>query len=368
MGYKTTEKPAVMVTGCAGFIGSHMVDRLLTRGYNVVGVDCFSIHGSDEHNLDKARQYSEFDFALYPFDICDTTSIRSLCHKYGVKWILNFAAETHVDRSIIDARPFIHSNVEGVTSLLEVCRETREKGTKLLHISTDEVYGPWTEGLPGNARGFAEYENLNPQNPYSATKAAAEHMIQAYHNTYGVPYLMFRPCNNFGPRQDGEKLIPTIVQSILEPCPVPVYGDGKQVRDWMYVEDTVLAIEEMMWKITNTKDGQDCLNHTYNLTCKDEKENIEIVSAAIKHFGKGEIKNVEDRLGHDRKYCISDKKINDVLNMSQFYKRFEKNLLTTFKWHETKYLKDQKKKFYGHACNNSVSFQMNGLKISDANE
>ena len=343
----------ILVSGAAGFIGSHMVDLLLSKGHNVVGVDCYSIHGGcSPSNLDEATKNGEFRFVEYPFDICDTKSILSLCRKYKIEWILNFAAETHVDRSIVDVRPFIHSNIEGVASLLEVCRQQK---TKLFHISTDEVYGPWQDEQDqwGYPNGFREDAILNPQNPYSATKAAAEHMIKAYHNTYGVNYMMVRPANNFGPRQDKEKLIPTIVQSILNHNPIPVYGDGLQVRDWLYVGSTVKMIEKLM----NDKEQ----NRTFNLTLKHERHNIDIVKFAIETFGKGEIEFVEDRPGHDKKYCIDG--TNTPVTDDIIGKGFILEMKETFEWYAERYLEEQKR-FWGDS--RGVSYTIDGITIKDA--
>ena len=193
----------LLITGCAGFIGSHAVDHFLDVGHNVVGVDCFTYAASLD-NLKSAL--ADKNFTLYETDICDTNKIIEYCADHKIDWIVNFAAETHVDNSIESCEKFIHSNIVGVQSLLECCREL---GIKLFHISTDEVYGSIKSG------SFSENDKLNPKNPYSATKAAAEHLVQSYENTYGVEFIIVRPSNNFGPRQNKEKFIPTILTSLV---------------------------------------------------------------------------------------------------------------------------------------------------------
>lgn len=285
-------KNNIMLTGCAGFIGSHAADHFLSAGYFVVGVDSLTYAG-DLKNLDYAFQHENFGF--FKIDICDTIEIASLCEKWNIDWIVNFAAETHVDNSIKSCEKFIHSNVNGVQSLLEVCRQT---GTKLFHVSTDEVYGSIKTG------SFNEDFKLNPKNPYSATKAAAEHLITAYNNTYGVDFLMVRPSNNFGPRQHREKFIPTILKSLLNGKKIPVYGDGLNVRDWLYVKDNVAAIRFIL---ENSK-----LNETFNVTLNDERSNIETVKIILDNLQKDFKENIEfvpDRPGHDFRYSIDNSKL-----------------------------------------------------------
>ena len=176
----------VVVTGCAGFIGSHVTERLVRCGYNVIGIDKMT-YASNPKNMSSFIDNIEF----FEIDICELKKIQEIVSDKKIDWIINFAAESHVDNSIIDCDRFIHSNIVGVKSLLEVCRET---GVKFMQISTDEVYGS------ADQTSFSESDTLNPQNPYSATKAAAEHFVKAYHNTHGVDYKMVRMSNNFGPR------------------------------------------------------------------------------------------------------------------------------------------------------------------------
>jgi len=287
----------VIVTGCAGFIGSHTTEELLSRGYDVIGIDCMTYAGSVQ-NMENFIQ----DIDFYEIDINWTERIRDLVQEENVEWIINFAAETHVDNSITSVEPFIHSNVNGVASLLEVCRAT---GCKLLHISTDEVYGSTTEG------SFVETDNFSPRNPYSATKAAAEHLVTSFHNTYGTEYKMTRMSNNFGPRQHQEKFIPTILRSIKQGKKIPVYGDGKNIRDWFYVKDCAKCVVDVL------ESGE--MNEVYNLTLQNELENVEIVSIILGHLGlefQDVVEFVEDRLGHDFRYSIDNTKFLQISSVT----------------------------------------------------
>ena len=289
----------IMVTGCAGFIGSHMTDLILEAGHKVVGIDCCTYAGNLK-NI--SHHYDNPDFKICNIDIANTDSISEICENIKIDWIINFAAETHVDNSIKSCDRFIHSNIIGVKSLLEVCRK---HNIGLLHISTDEVYGSTNKG------SFVESDKLNPKNPYSATKAAAEHMITAYANTYGVVYRMVRMSNNFGPRQHSEKLIPTIISSLGIGKKIPVYGDGKNVRDWLYVKDCVKYINDVM---LYGSDGE-----TYNITCSNEKQNLEVINMICNVLGVNSIDHIEfvpDRLGHDFRYSIDGSKIQRISNIN----------------------------------------------------
>tara|TARA_R110000744_G_scaffold13677_6_gene39579 strand:- start:7572 stop:8486 length:915 start_codon:yes stop_codon:yes gene_type:complete len=287
----------VIVTGCAGFIGSHTTEELLSRGYNVVGVDSLTYAAS----LENMKSFiNNIDF--YELDINDTEEIRTLVQDNNIEWIINFAAETHVDNSIISVDPFIHSNISGVSSLLEVCRKT---GCKFLQISTDEVYGSTADG------SFIETDNFNPRNPYSATKTAAEHLVTSFHNTHGVEYKMTRMSNNFGPRQHQEKFIPTILRSIKNGKKIPIYGDGKNIRDWFYVKDCSRCVVDVL------ENGK--VNEVYNLTLQNELENIEVVNLILEHYNlnmSDHIEFVDDRLGHDFRYSINNEKFLSLTNIT----------------------------------------------------
>ncbi len=281
-----------LITGCAGFIGSHTADVFHNNGHNVIGVDKLTYAGK---NLPTYLT----NHKNWILDICETTSIRDVCRHNNVDCIINFAAESHVDNSIKGSNAFINSNVQGVKSLLEVCKQL---DIPFIHISTDEVYGPIREG------SFDENSKLNPQNYYSATKAAAEHLVAAYHNTFDVQYLMVRMGNNYGPRQHQEKFIPTILNSLHNSKKIPLYGDGKNIRDWIYVKDSARII----YNLVQTSPP----NQTYNLSFKDERENIEVIKIILGQLNlpfDDHVSFVEDRLGHDIRYSISnDKMLNFV--------------------------------------------------------
>ena len=256
---------SILITGCAGFIGSHAVDLFLQKKYNIIGVDCMT-YAARMSNLDRSIKNENFKF--YEKDICNTDFITSLCSDNLIEWIINFAAETHVDNSIKSSDRFIHSNISGVKSLLETCRKT---SAKIFQISTDEVYGSIASG------SFKETSRLNPKNPYAATKAAAEHLVTSYSNTHDIDYKMVRMSNNFGPRQHSEKFIPTIINSISSGKKIPIYGDGKNVRDWFYVRDCVKMVARVL------EFGHNC--QAYNLTHNHEITNLEIVKKICDEMG-----------------------------------------------------------------------------------
>tara|TARA_R110000824_G_scaffold32871_2_gene105932 strand:- start:1201 stop:2136 length:936 start_codon:yes stop_codon:yes gene_type:complete len=284
----------VLITGCAGFIGSHTADLFVEMGHSVIGVDCLTYAGS----LCNVHRSVE----LFTTDICNTAEILEICHEFNIDHIVNFAAESHVDNSILGHDSFIHSNVQGVKSLLEVCKS---KDIPLIHISTDEVYGPIRKG------SFDENSKLNPQNHYSATKAAAEHLISAYHNTFDVQYLMVRMGNNYGPRQHKEKFIPTILNSLKDSQKIPLYGNGKNIRDWIYVKDSARAIYSLATRSHP--------NQTYNLSFKDERENVEVVKVVLDELNlpfDDHVSFVEDRLGHDFRYSITNDKMMQFIDFN----------------------------------------------------
>ena len=283
----------VMVTGCAGFIGSHVTEEFLDAGYVVHGVECFTYAGSDD-NLIHANKHESF--SLMKANILSTHLMKSIIEENDIEWVINLAAETHVDNSIKDSEIFIETNVLGTKSLLDACLKT---GARLLHFSTDEVYGSAVDEC------FIETHKLDPRNPYSASKAAAEHMITSYANTYGVEYLMVRPSNNFGPRQHNEKFLPTIIRSIKSGKKIPVYGKGMQEREWMYVKETAKATRFIL-------ENAD-INSVYNVSSNFHMKNIEVVGMVCDLVGKDLdecVEYVEDRPGHDFKYSINPSKLN----------------------------------------------------------
>ncbi len=282
----------VLITGAAGFIGSHATDFFLKEDYNVIGVDNFTYAGNKK-NLFNALKSDKFK--LYEYDICETEKIRNICVDNNIEWILNFAAETHVDNSIVNSDKFIKSNILGVKSLLEVCRKIN---IKFFQISTDEVYGSTESGI------FFENNKLDPKNPYSATKASAEHYVKAYNNTYGVEYLIVRPTNNIGERQNQEKFFPTILNCINSGIKIPIYDKGYQIREWLYVKDNVRAIEYIL---RNSE-----LNEVYNIGSNNETKNIDFVEkiCSIKNISLAKsVEFVKDRPGHDFRYSVSNKKL-----------------------------------------------------------
>jgi len=290
---------SLLITGCAGFIGSHACVEYHNMGYSVFGIDSMT-YASKKENINMISVATRCNWNYYFGDICDTDLVSSIVDSNNIDWIINFAAETHVDNSIKSVNSFIHSNISGVASLLDICKV--KKNVKLLHVSTDEVYGS-----SDNGEIFNESSNLNPRNPYSATKAASEHLIKSYSNTHDVKYIIVRPTNNFGSNQHAEKFIPTIVRSLMKGKKIPIYGDGKNYRDWLYVKDNVFAIEHIM--------RNSSINECYNISGKNEMTNIEIVKKIcdILNFNfEKSIMFIEDRPGHDKRYAICDKKLENL--------------------------------------------------------
>jgi dTDP-glucose 4,6-dehydratase len=303
----------ILITGCAGFIGSHAVDCFLkNEDYFVVGYDLLTYAGK-KRNLKNAIKSKNFKFVKG--DICNTNLIKKVCNEYNIQWIINFAAETHVDNSIKNVDSFIHSNIKGVASILNVCKDYK---INLLHISTDEIYGSRKNG------SFEESDIFDPRNPYSATKAASEHLVNSYVNTHDINAIIVRPSNNFGPRQHAEKFLPTILRSLKANKKVPIYGKGNQVREWLYVKDNVAAVKHIM---QYGKFGE-----VYNITSNNEMENIYLVKKVCKILNKEFSKSVEfvkDRPGHDFRYSITNKKlINSGFNL---FSSFESSLNETLK-------------------------------------
>jgi|TARA_R110000824_G_scaffold111145_1_gene259469 dTDP-glucose 4,6-dehydratase len=289
-------KLRVMITGCAGFIGSHVTEEFLNAGYDVVGVDSFTYAGKKE-NLGVALKHPNFQLIE-----CDITRKSALYHfsmvqpKNKFDWIIHLAAETHVDNSIESSDIFMETNIMGTKSILDLCRE---QNIKLFHFSTDEVYGCATH------ESFKEDRKFNPKNPYSASKAAAEHLITSYANTYGVEYIVVRPSNNYGTRQDSEKFLPTVIRKLQAGEKVPVYGNGEQEREWTHVKETAKATRFIL---ENSK-----INETYNISSRFHLKNIEVVKEVCNILGKdfGEcVDYVDDRPGHDFKYSIDPSKLN----------------------------------------------------------
>jgi dTDP-glucose 4,6-dehydratase len=284
-----------MVTGGAGFIGSNFVRYMINKysDYKIVVLDALTYAGNLE-NLHDLEDHPNYQFAHG--NICDKELVDKLVKEVDI--ILNFAAETHVDRSILEAGTFIQTDVVGTFTLLEAAKKYDIE--RYLQISTDEVYGSIEEG------SFEEESTLQPNSPYAASKASGDLLVRAYYKTYGVPALITRSSNNFGPYQYPEKLIPLFITNAMEDQPLPLYGDGKNVRDWCYVIDNCEAIDVVLHK---GKDGE-----IYNIGASNEKENIEITKIILNLLGKSKslIKSVPDRLGHDRRYSLNIEKITSL--------------------------------------------------------
>lgn len=302
----------IIITGCAGFIGSHATEEFLSHGYEILGIDSLTYAGNIK-NLSVCLINKNFKFL--EADIADESIMKFSIDSFDPDWIINFAAETHVDNSIKSVSPFLHSNVLGVASLLNCCKNTK---TKFFQISTDEVYGPISKG------SFREDDKLNPTNPYSATKASAEHLVTSHSNTFGTQYLIARPSNNFGPRQNKEKFLPNSITQFLQGKKIPVYGKGENLREWTYVKDTAKAVRFL---VENGKK-----NESYNISSSFELKNIEtlkILSQILKFqtIFDDQIEFVPDRLGHDFRYSVNCQKL-ESLGWS-FESNFIKNLEET---------------------------------------
>lgn len=308
----------ILITGGAGFIGSNFIELILsTRNYNIVNIDELTYAGNLENLIGLVEKYSNYKFNKA--NILDKNTIKEILQTNEIDTIINFAAESHVDRSILDSSPFLDTNVKGTLNLLDLTNELKIK--KFIQISTDEVYG--SLGAEGY---FTENTPLNPKSPYSVSKTSADMFAMAYHHTYGSPVVITRCSNNYGPKQFPEKLIPLIISNCLENKQIPVYGDGLNVRDWIYVNDHNLAILDVLEK---GKTGQ-----VYNIGSSNEKTNIEVVKTILSILGKSEefITYVKDRPGHDKRYAIDSSKIQNELGWSPKM-NFESGIKKTIEWY-----------------------------------
>ncbi len=308
----------VLVTGGAGFIGSNFVRHLLKsrQDVQITNFDKLTYAGNPESLADIA------DDPRYEFvrgDIASAADVKAVFEK-GFDALVNFAAETHVDRSIEDASPFLSTNILGTQCLLEAAR--RVQLPRFIHISTDEVYGSAPAGV-----SFTEETTLDPRSPYAASKASADHFVAAYANTYGVSAVILRCTNNFGPYQFPEKLIPLIIANAREDKSLPIYGDGLQERDWLFVEDYCHAIALALEK---AKAGS-----VYNVSAGAPQPNLKIVRTILQHLGKPEslMKYVKDRPGHDRRYALDSSKIQRELGWSPKV-NFEDGIRRTIDWYQ----------------------------------
>ncbi|MFN4032165.1 MAG: dTDP-glucose 4,6-dehydratase [Fimbriimonadales bacterium] len=285
----------VLITGGAGFIGSHFTEYVLQRypDYQVRVLDALTYAGRRE-NL--AAVEGDPRFSFIHGDVRDREAVRSAMQ--GAQFVVHFAAETHVDRSILNPDAFITTDVYGTFVMLETAREMGVE--RFVHVSTDEVYGAAEQGA------FTESAPLQPSSPYAASKAGADLLAQAYHRTYSMPILIVRPSNTFGPRQYPEKLIPFFTVRALHDEPLPLYGDGQQRRDWLYVLDHARAIDTVL------HEGH--IGHAYNIAGGNERANIEVSRLILNTLGKPErlIQFVQDRPAHDRRYALDDSKLRTL--------------------------------------------------------
>lgn len=306
----------ILITGGAGFIGSCFVRHILNKykDYKVINLDALTYCGNLE-NLDDIKDNPNYTFIHG--NICDKKLVKELIPQ--VDCVVNFAAESHVDNSIKTPEIFIETNVQGTLNLLQSCKELGIQ--RYLQVSTDEVYGSL-----GRTGYFYETTPISPNSPYSASKASADMLVRAYYETYKLPVLTTRCSNNYGPYQYPEKLIPFFISKLLKGEKVPVYGDGMNVRDWLYVYDHCAAIDTVLH---NGKVGE-----VYNIGGHNEKTNLEITHLILEAMGKDEssIQYVEDRLGHDRRYAIANDKITSELGWTPSV-TFEEGIKLTIDWY-----------------------------------
>jgi dTDP-glucose 4,6-dehydratase len=332
----------VIVTGGLGFIGSNLIN-ILKNNYFIINVDKVT-YASNSNNINSNIK----NYVFYKQDINNKVFIKSILKKYTPSIIFNLAAETHVDRSIDGPERFIKSNILGTFNLLESIRNYKKK-IKLIHISTDEVYGD----IKKNHRS-KENDRYNPSSPYSASKASGDLLIKSYIRTYKIPAIITNCCNNFGPNQYPEKLIPTIIYNILNRKPIPIYGKGTNIREWIYVEDHCKAL------ITVAKKG--VIGENYNIGSGVVLNNIQIANKIISIFKKindnqilkSKINMVKDRPGHDIRYCLDSSKIKKELKW-KCQSVFEERLKETIFWYINK--------FTGNYFKNNNFKKRIGLKI-----
>ncbi|MCP1650441.1 dTDP-glucose 4,6-dehydratase [Pseudomonas nitroreducens] len=326
----------ILVTGSAGFIGANFVlDWLGGQDETVVSLDKLTYAGNRE-NLASVDGDARHHFVHG--DIGDTQLVSALLQQYQPRAVLNFAAESHVDRSILGPEDFIQTNVVGTFHLLEAVRaywsaldEQRKSEFRFLHVSTDEVYG----SLEANAPAFTEQHPYQPNSPYSASKAASDHLVRAYHHTYGLPVLTTNCSNNYGPYHFPEKLIPLVIRNALAGETLPIYGDGQQIRDWLYVKDHCSAIRRVL------EAGQ--VGETYNVGGWNEKANLEVVHRICDTLDqespradgrsyREQISFVKDRPGHDRRYAIDASRLERELDWKPA-ETFESGIAKTVRWY-----------------------------------
>ena len=322
----------MLVTGGCGFIGANFIRYLLEESNfsgRVVNVDKLTYAGNPENLADIEEKFPD-DYIFYKIDICNQESMTRIFKDYEIDTICHFAAESHVDRSIVEPDAFIQTNIVGTFNLLELAKENKDRLELFHHISTDEVFGSL-----GKNGFFTEETPYKPNSPYSASKASSDHLVRAYHKTYDLPITISNCSNNYGPYQFPEKLIPLVILNALENRPLPVYGEGRNVRDWLYVKDHCVAI----WTIM--KHGE--RGETYNIGGAHEMENIKVVEMIcdildeIQNKGRNRsrrklISFVKDRPGHDLRYAIDFTKLKQDLGWAP-KESFESGIRKTIQWY-----------------------------------
>jgi len=332
---------SILVTGCAGFIGSNFVPYFLEKyaEYKIINLDLLTYAG-DLENLKEIENHSNYTFIKG--DIRDRELVEKIFDDYDIHGVIHFAAESHVDNSIKNPGVFIETNVNGTYTLVDVAKnywmekpftyKQKYKNCRFHHISTDEVYGTLgEEGL------FSEATPYAPNSPYSASKASSDMIVRSYHHTFGLNTVITNCSNNYGPKQHDEKLIPTIIRKALANEPIPIYGDGKNIRDWLYVLDHCTGIDIAY------HDGKS--GETYNIGGRNERDNLYIVAKICEILDRVKpseksykelITFVDDRAGHDRRYAIDATKIEDELGWKAD-ENFESGILKTIEWYLDKY-------------------------------
>ncbi len=325
-------KRNILITGGAGFIGSHVVKLFVRKypDYRIVNLDALTYAG----NLENLRDIEDApNYVFERCDICDYDAIREIFDKYGIDSVIHLAAESHVDRSIKEPFAFARTNILGTLTLLQVAKEHWQGAWEekiFYHISTDEVYG----ALPDGDTLFTESTPYNPHSPYSASKASSDHFVRAFHDTYGMPTIVTNCSNNYGPYQFPEKLIPLVINNIRNHKPIPIYGKGENVRDWLHVEDHASAIDLIFHK------GK--VGESYNIGGGNEWRNIDLVRLIIRvtdrllgnPTGHSDelITFVTDRAGHDLRYAIDSSKLQHELGWAPSF-RFEEGIEQTIRWY-----------------------------------
>jgi dTDP-glucose 4,6-dehydratase len=323
----------ILITGGAGFIGSAVIRKAVEVGHHVINVDCLTYAA----NLSSLASVSENkNYLFLKQNIRDPEAMSQIFEKHQPDVVLHLAAESHVDRSIDSPRAFLETNIFGTFTLLETARayfhrleDSRKSLFRFHHVSTDEVFGDLDLGAPP----FSETSRYDPSSPYSASKAASDHLVRAWGRTYGLPIIVTNCSNNYGPFQFPEKLVPVVILKAMRKQPIPVYGSGKQIRDWLYVEDHAAAL---LTVLQSGKNGE-----TYNIGGNNERTNIDVVTTICRlmdqHFDseiqhEGLIKFVMDRPGHDKRYAVNTEKVSRELKVKPSVS-FDEGFETTVLWY-----------------------------------